>query len=89
MDEQIAESVLYETFNCLKQDKARAYINIDDFRSAVLRYKPDLIAKQIEVSHQKDTDMTVLNGIAEDLFRNICETVSPVIEPSSTATGSS
>jgi len=42
MEEQIAESDLLDVFDQIKGPlaKQRAYINIDDFAAAVLKYKP-------------------------------------------------
>lgn len=83
MEEHIAESTLASVFHSIKGEsgKHRSYINIDDFRRAVLFYKPNSIeeiiaARQLGKKGEEEFNMNV-----EDLFRNICETVSPVVDP--------
>jgi hypothetical protein len=46
MEEQIAESVLLDVFDQIKGDfgKQRPFINIDDFKKAVIRYEPSSIS---------------------------------------------
>jgi hypothetical protein len=47
MDEPIAESDLVEAFNRLKSDRNRAFLNLDDFRAALLRYQPEVIREEL------------------------------------------
>ena len=87
MEEQIADSVLLDVFNQIKGPTGdhRSFVTIEDFTAAVIRYQP--------VSINEQTEARVLGGKAlkdfvitvEDLFRNICETVSPVITNDSKA----
>lgn len=81
MEEQIAESDLLDVFDHIKGPlaKQRSYINIEDFTAAVHRYKPALLVNQEE----GDTMQTGFKSKIEDLFRNICETVCPTVEPTS------
>lgn len=50
MEEQIAESVLLDVFDAIKGPfgKQRSFINIDDFKAAVLKYRPNSIVEAID-----------------------------------------
>lgn len=50
MEEQIAESVLLDVFDQIKGPfgKQRVFINIDDFKAALLKYKPASVKDIIE-----------------------------------------
>ena len=88
MEEQIAESVLLDVFDQIKGDfgKNRPFINIDDFKRAVIRNEPQSIREQLEKRAQGRQGVMEFNSTVEDLFRNMCESVSPVVDPASTKT---
>lgn len=50
MEEQIAESVLLDVFDAIKGPfgKQRSFINIDDFKAAVIKYRPSSICEVID-----------------------------------------
>lgn len=83
MEEQIAESVLLDVFGQIKGDfgKQRPFINIDDFKKAVIRYEPSSLKNLIEARALGGPGLRDFNNTVESLFCNICESVSPVNEP--------
>lgn len=87
MEEQIAESVLLDVFDQIKGDfgKNRPFINIDDFKRSVIRNEPQSFREFLEKRLQGGKGLTEFNSTIEDLFRNMCESVSPAVDPNTAA----
>jgi len=84
VEEKITDSQLIEVFDLIKGPfgKNRVFINIDDFKRAVIQYKPACLKDELEIRKVGgDGDgVSQFNHLLEDLFRNICESVSPVLD---------
>lgn len=88
MDGQIAESQLLDVFDLIKgtAGKQRSCIIIDDFRAAIIKYKPDSVREELDNSALNEQCKQDFNHLVEDLFRNISETVSPTVDVNTTDT---
>ena len=81
--EQIAESQLIDVFDAIKGPggKHRSFINIDDFKATVIKCRPASILEELEESERDAAGQQNFIHLLEDLFRNICESVSPLVDP--------
>jgi len=75
MEEQISEGTLSEIFCQIKGTRGthRAFIQYEDFKEAVLRFRPPCMINDMDTRKSSSENMTQFGYLVEDHFRNICE----------------